>query len=336
MKKMTKKERVNAALRGEPVDRIPVSFWRHFYEREDTPRGLADAMLLFQQNYDWDFMKVNPRGGYHFEDWGAKFRFFKDGLTKPERLDNPVKKINDLAKIHPLEPMKSPILRDHVDALHYISKEIDKDVHFLMTVFSPISVVADMAPSRDKFGEYLLEDPKLVHSAIEAVTQTFEKFITEILNVGISGLFYATTHWGHYGRMTDESFDEFSRPYDMRLLKLVQDHPFNILHVCKGNNMLRALADYPVHAFNWDAADPTNLNLAEGREAVGKTVIGGIGHKSPMSEGTKSECLKEADDALKSLGTKGWMLGAGCTFEPSAPSENLKALREWVEKVAVK
>jgi uroporphyrinogen decarboxylase len=62
MKTMTKKERIDAALRGEPVDRIPVSLWRHFYQYEDTARGLADAMLLFQQDYDWDFMKDQPKG----------------------------------------------------------------------------------------------------------------------------------------------------------------------------------------------------------------------------------------------------------------------------------
>ncbi len=29
---MTKSERVGAALAGRPVDRVPVSFWRHFPE----------------------------------------------------------------------------------------------------------------------------------------------------------------------------------------------------------------------------------------------------------------------------------------------------------------
>ena len=30
MEPMTKRKRVQAALSGEPVDRIPISFWRHF------------------------------------------------------------------------------------------------------------------------------------------------------------------------------------------------------------------------------------------------------------------------------------------------------------------
>lgn len=333
MKTMSKKERIDAILVGEPVDRIPVSFWRHFYEWEDTPRGLADAMLLFQENYDWDFMKVNPRASYHHEDWGTSYKFFKDGKTKPERMEYPVKKLTDLGKIKPLDPLKSKVLKDHIDALHYINKGLSGKMYFLMTVFTPLSIVADLAENKEIFKEYMLEDPSLVKNAIEAVTLTFEKFIEEILNVGISGLFYATTHWGTYDRLTDEEFNEFSRPYDMRILKLVRDCPFNILHVCKSRNMLERLADYPVHAFNWDSTDPSNKSLWEGKEILKKTVIGGIDHVRTLPKGTPDDCVKQAEIAMEKLGTTGWILSGGCTFEPGVPSSNLKALREWVDKV---
>lgn len=335
MKKMTKKERIDMALANQPIDRIPVSFWRHFYNLEDTPRGLADAMLLFQENYDWDFLKVNARASYHTEDWGTKFKFFKDGKTSPERIDYPVKKISDLNKIKPLNPMKTRVLKDHIDALHYIKKGIPKNMYFVMTVFSPISIVADMTKSHDIFHEYMQEDPKLVKGAIESVTKTFEKFVEEALNVGISGLFYATTYWGTYVRLTDQEFDEFSRPYDMKILSLVKDSPLNILHVCKSNNMLEKLADYPVSVFNWDSTDPTNKNLWEGKEILKKAVIGGIDQDKTLPLDCPEECEKQAEEVRKKMGKTGWILGAGCTFPPETPSENLKALREWVEKVPV-
>ena len=72
---MTRWERVGAALEGGELDRPPVSAWRHFYRRETTAHGLADAMLAFQREHGWDFMKVNPRASYHSEDWGVRLRF---------------------------------------------------------------------------------------------------------------------------------------------------------------------------------------------------------------------------------------------------------------------
>jgi uroporphyrinogen decarboxylase len=336
MKSMTKKERIDAALRGEAVDRIPVSLWRHFYQNEDTARGLADAMLLFQQDYDWDFMKINPRASYHIEDWGAEFRFYKDGITKPQRVNYPVKKISDLEKIRPLDPLKSKVLRDHLDAVHYIKKELPKNMYLEMTVFTPLSIVGDMTETRDTLLDYILEDPKAVKQAIEAVTQTFENFVTELLNIGISGIFYATTYWGTYERITNEQFDEFSRPYDMRILEIVKDCPFNVMHVCKSRNMLEKLADYPVNAFNWDTQDPTNPGLGEGKEFTGKTVIGGIDQKTSMMASSSDMVVKDADEALRQTGGRNWILGAGCTYEPPVPTRNLKAIREWVEQVPVK
>lgn len=335
MKAMTRAQRIDAAIAGQPVDRVPASFWRHFYQNEDTPRGLADAMLLFQENYDWDFVKINPRASYHHEDWGASYRFFKDGKTKPERIDYPVKKISHLKNIKPLDPLKATVLKNHIDAVYYVKKGLPRHTYFLMTVFSPLSITADMTKSRDVFKQYMLEDPKLVKSAVEAVTVTFEKFVTELLNVGISGLFFATTYWGTYNRLTTAEFDEFSKPYDMRILNLVKDCPFNILHVCKSNNMLDHLADYPVDAFNWDASDPTNPDLARGKQLVKKAVIGGIDHKNTLPGTSPSACISEAEQAMKQTGPKNWILGAGCTFPPSTPSRNLKELRQWVEKVPV-
>src|SRR5437667_19986 len=38
---MTKRERVLAALRGDPVDRVPLSFWLHNFVTENSAAGLA-------------------------------------------------------------------------------------------------------------------------------------------------------------------------------------------------------------------------------------------------------------------------------------------------------
>jgi len=54
---VNKKERVDAALRGEPVDRVPASMWGHDFEREWSAHGLAEAMVENFTRYDWDYLK---------------------------------------------------------------------------------------------------------------------------------------------------------------------------------------------------------------------------------------------------------------------------------------
>jgi len=327
--KLSKKERILLTLKGEETDRIPASFWRHFYIEETDKEKLAEIILGYQKEMEWDFMKINPRASYHDEPWGTEYHFYRDGVTKPRKLKYPVKSIDDYKKITPLNPLKNPVLRDHIDTVYYINKGLRGELFFVMTLFTPISIAGELVENFDVLKKHIKERPDIIHSVLENITCTFEKFIEELLNAGISGLFYATRHWASYDYFTEVEFDSFCRPYDMRLLKLVKDCPLNILHVCKSNNMLKHLGDYPVHAFNWDSCDTTNPYLDRGKELVKGVVIGGIDQKKTLKGGSIKDCIKEAQKALSATDGRRWILGSGCTYAPESPKENLKALRDY-------
>src|SRR5918996_4188302 len=71
MKKMTRRERILAAIKREPVDRVPYAVWRHFPTVDRSAAGLAQATLRFHERYGSDFLKITPRGGYAVEAWGC-------------------------------------------------------------------------------------------------------------------------------------------------------------------------------------------------------------------------------------------------------------------------
>jgi len=54
---VTKRERVLAALRGDPIDRVPLSFWLHNFVTENSAAGLAAETLRLVRTFDWDFLK---------------------------------------------------------------------------------------------------------------------------------------------------------------------------------------------------------------------------------------------------------------------------------------
>lgn len=61
----TKKERFEAVLNHELADRPPVSAWRHFTENEHSGADLfVETMLKWQNTYDWDYVKLQPRASY--------------------------------------------------------------------------------------------------------------------------------------------------------------------------------------------------------------------------------------------------------------------------------
>ena len=65
---MNKRERIYATLHGSPVDRLPISMWRHFHKQDQVPETLAQATLEFYRRYDLDLIKVTPSGLYAIED----------------------------------------------------------------------------------------------------------------------------------------------------------------------------------------------------------------------------------------------------------------------------
>ena len=87
-----------------------------------------------------------------------------------------------------------------------------------MTVFNPISIAARLVESEDVFVDRMRQHPARIHAALEVVTETFVKFVTKILNEGADGIFFATTSWATHDRLTVQEYDEFTRPYDLRIL----------------------------------------------------------------------------------------------------------------------
>ncbi len=62
MKKMTKWERVEAALHGADVDRVPIALWKHYHLQDRGPRQLANVTMALYRQFDFDLIKLTPSG----------------------------------------------------------------------------------------------------------------------------------------------------------------------------------------------------------------------------------------------------------------------------------
>ena len=327
-----KRERVEAALAGQVMGRPPLSMWHHFYEREETADGLAEATLDFQRRFDWDFMKVNPRAQYHVEDWGARYHYTGDPYLAPTPTHFPVGSAEDWGMLKPLDPRQGS-LGEHLHALRLIARGLNGKVPFVMTVFTPLAIAARLVESDQVMLEYLREHPKEVYTALDVITETFRTFVTECLSVGADGIFFATTHWASHDLLTDEEYQEFGRPYDLRVLEAAKDATFNILHVCQSHNMLRSLADYPIHALNWESRDDTNPSLKEARDFTGLPLIGGVGREA-LRDGQPKDVAAHVQDAVAQTGGRGLLVGPGCSISPRCPEANLRTLHQALAKGA--
>jgi uroporphyrinogen decarboxylase len=326
MAMMTGKQRVDAVVRNEPVDRVPVSLWRHFYECEETAEGLAGAMLAWQTKYDWDWMKINPRASYHVEGWGVKLRFSGQPTVKPVVTAVPIQGPGDWGKIGIL-PLDTPVLDEQLEVAERLCEALGGKVYALETVFSPLSIAGDLVRDGQELVEQMRRDPQAIHGALEAITTTFTAFVDRLLDQGADGIFFATTEWASRDVLTPEQYAEFGRPYDLRVLAAAQKAGFNVLHVCKNNNFALDLADYPVHAINWAVGSPGNPTLAEVQSHTKAAVIGGLRNETLLS-GDVAHVRAEARAAELETNGRRWMLGPACSISVETPEAQVRAARE--------
>jgi uroporphyrinogen decarboxylase len=330
---MNKRERVMAALAGQPVDRVPVSFWGHDFLREWSAQGLADAMLESLRRYDWDYMKVNPRATYYAEAWGCRYQPSGDASRGPKTVDFVLKSVSDLEKVRPLDVGQGPFA-EQLEALRLIGRGLGGDAPFIQTVFSPLSVIGRTANSDlEAVRGYMREAPQALHGALGAVADTLVAYGQACLKAGASGIFFATVDWGTYDNATAEQYLEFGRPYDLRVLEAVQGAEMNVLHVCRARNMFDLLADYPVHAINWAVGEPGNPSLKEALDRTQRAVMGGVS-VSTVAQGATDKVAAEVRRSLSETAGRRFLLAPSCSIPPETPEANLRAVRSTLDEWA--
>ena len=320
---MSKSERVTAALKGQAVDRVPVSAWWHDYEREWSAEKLAEATLEYYRTFGWDYIKVNPRFSYYSEDWGATYRRYDDRM--PE-IDQPaVSSPDDLRRLQAVDGTVGAFA-EQLEALRLIGKGLAGEAPFIQTVFSPLAVMSRLTGSTKYVQKLMREAADDLEAALEPITQTMSSYALACLETGAAGIFYAAVEWGSADNISWEDYRRFGEPYDMRILEDVRGAPFNVLHVCREHNHLPRLLDYPVAAFHWDVSGAGNPNFIDVLSKTSKAVMGGVAVRT-LREGDTADVRAEAKKAEAEAEVH-FLLAGGCSLDPSTPPANLKALVE--------
>ncbi|MCL5074670.1 MAG: hypothetical protein M1136_03325 [Chloroflexi bacterium] len=329
---MNKIERVLAALQGNLPDRVPLSIWGHDYQREWSAADLATATLERYWKYNLDFIKVNPRATYYAEAWGNQYIPSADPHKGPECLTTAVKNSADWDKLTVLDPTEG-VLNEHLQALQLIRDKLKDEAFFIQTVFSPLSVTKYLVGnSPEVILAHMKENPQNLHHALSVIAKTLAAYAQLCLECGAAGIFFATTGWASYDLLSEEQYREFGRPYDLIVLKAIQDKGvFNVLHNCGRNIMFDLLADYPVQAISWAATLAENPSLADGLRRMTKAAMGGIAEKITLKDGLPEVVKQEARQAIEQTAGRRFLLAPGCSVPTQTPEVNLWAMRRAVE-----
>jgi uroporphyrinogen decarboxylase len=328
---MTKRERVQAALAGEALDRAPVSFWRHFPDRDLNPQALAEAMLDFHRRYDLDLIKVMPNGVYCVEDWGCETAYRGGSNGARTCIRHAVRRLADWDRLEHLEPAAGALGRE-LACLRAICAARMDDAPILQTVFSPFTVARKLA-GPELVAETMARDPRRLHTAVGVITETVRAYALACLEAGADGLFYASQA-ATPEVLSPENHQAFAEPYDRRVLEALGGRKGLILFHLHGNQpYLATLASrYPVHALSWHDRR-TSPSLGEASRQVRQALVGGLDERGLLVTGGPEEVRAQARDAIRQCGGRRLLLGPGCVLDLRVPDANLAAVREAAESL---
>lgn len=321
---MDKHERVQAALRGEAVDRIPLSLWRHFFCEDRTSLELASATISFARAYDVDLVKITPCGLYAVEDWAQGRIAYPGNDYDPPYLHTPaVTSPAGWRRLSALEP-KAGALGRELESVRLVAEALEGSTPLMMTIFSPLTLAFKLA-GRSVIAD-MRDHPADLHAGLEVIADTTRRFAQACLEAGAEGLFFATQLASHQW-LTPVEYAAFGEPYDQAVLdRVAGQSAITVLHL-HGREIFFDLANrYPIRAVSWHDQE-TWPGLGQARELTPRAFVTGL-DRGLLSSGPAAAIRSQAREAVERTGGRGLILAPSCVIPTHTPHEHLQAVRD--------
>jgi len=310
---MTKTERVMAAVRGEPIDRLPICFWHHF-KPEGSGRKLAEATLdFFVDSFDLDIVKVMPDIPYPFPH-------------------NSIARVEDWRLLEPIDDQHSRYITQRIEAVRLLRELLGPGTPIVMTVFSPLAELMYFASEKSMALEHARDSPAIIHEALSNIANNLRLQNAAVIEAGADGVFFALQGCTRT-MMSEELYREIGRPYDLMALSGASNGWLNILHVHGDSDlMFDSVLDYPTQVLSWSdrLAGPS---LREARTKTSKCLMGGWHEFGALSNGPAIAILDEAADAVAQTNGRKFILANGCSVPDDTDEQWLDVARDVVEQL---
>lgn len=318
---MNHRQRLETCLGGGILDQTPIALWRHFPVEDQSPDGLARAVVDFQRLYDFDLVKVTPASSFCLKDWGVDDEWQGNPEGTREYVHRVINSPDDWLKLKVLDPYQGA-LGKQLACLKMICQELGPDVPVIQTIFNPLSQAKNLAGG-ERLVVHLRQYPFVVDAGLKIISETIRRFIEAVNKTGIAGIFYAIQH-ANYHLLTEAEYLHFGKINDLEILELVRGNWLNMLHLHGDNVMFKLFTDYPVQVINWHDRE-TYPSLAEGKDLFHALVCGGLQRERTMELGSPEHVYSEACDAILATENKRFILGTGCVLQITTPSANIRA-----------
>ncbi|MBU3202863.1 uroporphyrinogen decarboxylase family protein [Clostridium algidicarnis] len=329
---MTPRERMDAFSKGEEIDRIlcipdmgvtMVPFIgvtaRDYYH---SARLMADLEIALFRRLGHDSVGISTSLRGVAEAMGSKVCYPDYNISYLlEPIIKAPKEIESLKVANPLKDGKLPIL---IEALRLTRDALIKEVDVGAAMSGPFSVAASLVGTENLL-KWMIKYPKSIHTLMEIVVESNNKYIEAVANLGLSIGFADPV--SSNSLISPKQFREFSLPYLQKNVDKIKEKTGNApsIHICgKSRGIWEDVTRTGISNFSIDNIE----DLEEAKKVMGDRVIitGNVPPVDVIYKGTKEEifqsvmeCIAKGHDSKK-----GYILSTGCQIPMNTPIEKVE------------
>ncbi len=328
---MNGRERILAALRGEPTDTlplVPISMMiaaRTIGERYGSyvrdARVHARGQLAFAEAWDVDHVSAISDPTSEAEDLGAPVIWYED---QPPAIDERRALLADkqaLARLSPIPP--GPRMTKRLETLRLLREAVRGERLVEGWIEGPAAEACDLR-GLGAFMMDLLEDPAFARELLALVFENAMAFArlqqqagAEIMGVGDA----ASSLVG------PDLYREFILEEQRRFVDALHGMGLLVrLHICgDAGPLLPMLAGVPADQVDLDWMVP----IAAARAALGprRLLAGNLDPVRLVQDGTPADVEAALERCYQDAGRSGYAVNAGCEVTRDTPAANLAAMR---------
>ncbi|MCY4464250.1 MAG: hypothetical protein OXE46_01795 [Chloroflexi bacterium] len=326
---MRKRERLERALAGEAVDRVPAALWRHFPGDDQRYTDLARSIIDFQHDYNWDFVRAMPSRSFLVSDYGVSDAWRGDARGIREINKRIVRRSLDWTGLRPLTPDRGA-LAQQVECLRLVDKALQSDnTPLVQTIYSPLVQAAQLA-GRQKLLRDLRLRPDRLRSGLTQLTESTMRFVAALAKLDSLAGIFLVTEFANHEIMSEAEYTSIALPHIRNILAALPRHWWlNMVQVAGASPMLGLIDELPIQALNWDVR-AAGIALEDARNTFSSAICGGLSDDDLLL-GTPSLLRSSVQETSRHCKSRRLIIsGGGCGFV-TTPLSNIRALRSAVE-----
>ncbi len=330
-------ERISAALKGEPADKVPVMLHNFLMaareygitmqQFRDDPRAMAGAFIAAVEKYRYDGILVDVDTVTLAGAVGVPVDFpVDDAARTPGGCLDTMEEVKDLKPVN-IENYRyvqnwlegTRLLKEHFGDEIFIRGNCDQD---------PFSLASMMRGAQNWMTDLLTADEAQIVELLEYCTDITAQFLRLMAQTGCDMLSNGDSPAGPE-MISAEMYEQFALPYEKKIVEVAHELelPYG-LHICGNTDIiLEKMLETGSDAFELDYK--TDIHKVHDLYKDKVTFIGNIDPSGVIALGTP-ELVRSVTQELLDLYSDShyFILNAGCAIPAFTPEENIFAMIE--------